>query len=237
MNGSTAQSSADETPALIIDSGASRSWSEELANAGTGATATNAQVTSSHRSTKESILPIGTSIPAVLETAIDSARPGLVRAIVARDTRGADEQRILVPRGSRLFGEYDSASARAQKRVMIKWSKLVLPSGAVIELDSPATDWTGATGIPGRISGNGISRFVGSALQTALNIGANLIARTNTNTIVIAPATTSAYQSAQSLAPPAGSQGQGPRITVKAGALVNALVARDIDFSTLRRDR
>ena len=50
----------------------------------------------------------GTLIPAVLETALDSTRPGLARAIVSRDVRGFDGSRVLIPRGSRLIGEYRS---------------------------------------------------------------------------------------------------------------------------------
>ena len=50
----------------------------------------------------------GTLIPAVLETAFNSTRPGLARAIVSRDVRGFDGTRILIPRGSRLIGEYRS---------------------------------------------------------------------------------------------------------------------------------
>ena len=219
------QKPVDDSSALVIDSGASRVWSDGPSMVG----ADGGKIKLNHNS----VLPIGTSIPAVLETAIDSARPGLVRAIVARDTRATDGMRVLVPRGSRLFGEYDSASARGQKRVMVKWTKLILPDGANVELDSPATDWTGATGIPGRVSGFGLSRFLGSALQTALNVGENLITRTNTNTIVIAPATSAAYQATQTLATPANDR--GPRITVRAGTLVNALVARDIDLSAASR--
>ena len=41
-----------------------------------------------------------------LETAIDSSRPGFARALVSRDVRSYDGSRILIPRGSRLLGEY-----------------------------------------------------------------------------------------------------------------------------------
>ena len=43
----------------------------------------------------------GTLIPAVLESALDSTRPGPARALVQRDVRSFDGATVLIPRGSR----------------------------------------------------------------------------------------------------------------------------------------
>ena len=43
-------------------------------------------------------VPQGTLIPAVLETAFDSTRPGFARAVVSRDVRGFDGSRIQIGR-------------------------------------------------------------------------------------------------------------------------------------------
>lgn len=51
-------------------------------------------------------VPKGTVIQAVLETALDSTRAGFARAIVSRDIYGFDGSKILIPKGSRLIGEY-----------------------------------------------------------------------------------------------------------------------------------
>ena len=48
----------------------------------------------------------GTLIPAVLETAIDTDVPGYVRAVVSQDVRSFDGSKVLIPRSSRLIGEY-----------------------------------------------------------------------------------------------------------------------------------
>ena len=58
----------------------------------------------------------GTLIPAVLETAIDSDVPGYVRAVVSQDVRSFDGSRVLIPRSSRLIGEYKAASQAGQRR-------------------------------------------------------------------------------------------------------------------------
>jgi type IV secretion system protein VirB10 len=52
----------------------------------------------------------GTLISAILETAIDSDLPGYVRAVVSQDVRSFDGKRVLVPRSSRLIGQYKAAS-------------------------------------------------------------------------------------------------------------------------------
>ena len=50
----------------------------------------------------------GTMIQAVLETAIDSSLAGQVRAMVSEDVHAYDGSRILIPRGARLIGRYQS---------------------------------------------------------------------------------------------------------------------------------
>ena len=48
----------------------------------------------------------GAVIAAVLETPLNSDRPGLARAVVSKDARSFDGTRVLIPRGSRLIGEF-----------------------------------------------------------------------------------------------------------------------------------
>ena len=55
----------------------------------------------------------GAMIPAVLETALDSDLPGYARAVVTRDVRSFDGSAVLIPRGTRVVGEYHSAATLA----------------------------------------------------------------------------------------------------------------------------
>ena len=175
-------------------------------------------------------IPIGTLIPAVLETPIDTSRPGLARAIVARDARGLDGQRVLVPRGSRLIGEYQSDVRSGQNRVLVNWTRLIRPDGAAVRLGVPSADETGAAGIPGQYHSYFLKRFVNAALQTAMSVGGNLVGNSAGNTVVVGLPST--------LGAAAGQGGQGlfssdirPKITVKSGTLFNVFVAREIDLS------
>ncbi|WP_444451260.1 TrbI/VirB10 family protein (plasmid) [Rhodobacter capsulatus] len=52
----------------------------------------------------------GTLIEAALETAINTDLAGNVSAVVSQDVWSFDMSRVLVPRGSKLFGRYDPTS-------------------------------------------------------------------------------------------------------------------------------
>jgi type IV secretion system protein VirB10 len=82
----------------------------------------------------------GTLIPAVLETAINSDLPGYVRAVVSSDIRSFDGSRVLVPRSSRLIGQYKSGVAGGQTRAYVMWTRLIRPDGVSVALASPAVD-------------------------------------------------------------------------------------------------
>jgi type IV secretion system protein VirB10 len=157
-------------------------------------------------------VPQGTVIPGVLETALDSNRPGFVRAIVSRDVRSFDGSRVLIPRGSRIFGEYRADLGQGQQRVFVQWQTLTRPDGVQIALDSPAADPLLAL------------------LQSTLDIGVGLATRSaGGDTVVLGlPGST------QTLIQPQ-QQNYRPTITVKHGASVSVFVARDLDFSTVEQ--
>ncbi len=217
-------------PALVVDSGAAPAAAQagaappETAVAGTAAViGGRARVGAfANRSTT---VPQGTLIPAVLETALDSTRPGLARAIVSRDVRGFDGSRVLIPRGSRLIGEYRSEAAPGQKRALVNWVRLIRPDGATIAIGSPAADPLGRGGIKAKVNSHFFERFAGALLQSALAVGVNLAAGSGEGTTVILPgATTAATQMLQ----PAQVT---PTLKVKPGTSISIFAARDLDFS------
>lgn len=174
------------------------------------------------------IMPVGTLIPAVLETPIDTARPGLLRAIVSHDTPGFDGRRVLVPRGSRLIGEYQSDVRSGQNRVLVTWTRLIRPDGVAIRLGSPAADQLGGAGIPGRVNTFFFQRFASAVLQSALTIGVNLASRPREGSVVVGVPTGPITAIGQGLLP---GNDLRPKITVKQGTALNVFVARDLDFS------
>lgn len=166
----------------------------------------------------------GTLIPAVLETALDSTRPGLARAIVSRDVRGFDGTRVLVPRGSRLIGEYGAQIEGGQNRLLVNWIRLIRPDGATVAIGSPAADPMGSTGIRASVNSHFFERFAGAILQSALDVGVNLASRSVDSSVVVLPGT-------QSLRPaPAQIR---PTLKVRAATSISIFVARDLDFTSV----
>lgn len=210
--------------------GGGASGSSRLASGGSG---DDTPVRATVLRNQATIMPVGTLIPAVLETPIDTARPGLARAVVSRDARGFDGSRVLVPRGSRLIGEYQSDVRSGQNRVLVTWTRLIRPDGVAIRLGSPAADRLGGAGIPGRVNSFFFQRFAAAVLQSALTVGVNLASRPGNGSVIVGLPTGQINNTiGQGLLP---GNDLRPKITVKQGAALNIFVARDLDFSGTAR--
>lgn len=168
----------------------------------------------------------GALIPAVLETAFNSTSPGLARAIVSRDVRGFDGTKILIPRGSRIIGEYGSDVAAGQKRALITWTRLIRPDGMMIALDSPATDTLGRGGVEAHVNSHFFQRFLNAILRTSVEIGGAIATRAVTGPLFVAipGATTGASDTV------AQSSQITPTLSIPAGKSISIFVARDLEF-------
>ena len=79
----------------------------------------------------------GTIISAVLDTGINTDLPGSVMAHVTKNVfSSADGRYMLIPMGSRLYGEYNSDLSYGQNRVQVVWNTLIRPDGLEINLGS-----------------------------------------------------------------------------------------------------
>lgn len=89
----------------------------------------------------------GSLIHAALESATNSDLPGFVRAIVSIPSYSEDGTKILIPRGSRLIGQYKSGMHQGQSRIFIVWTRLITPQGISLNLGSPGVDGLGTAGV------------------------------------------------------------------------------------------
>ncbi|MGD9479676.1 type IV secretion system protein VirB10 [Shinella sp. G-2] len=119
----------------------------------------------------DALVAQGTMIRGFLETAINTDLPGMVRAVVREDVRSLDGTRILIPKGSRLIGEYKSGMARGQKRIFVVWSRVIRSDGLSVEIASPGADRLGRAGLTGKIDTHFWKRF-GSAIMLSVIGGA-----------------------------------------------------------------
>jgi type IV secretion system protein VirB10 len=218
--------SSEQASPLIIDLAASDSGGNATA-AAAGAAGDDQAVRASIIRNRANLVPQGAMISAVLETPIDSRRPGLVRAVVSRDARGFDGTRVLIPRGSRLIGEAAGDAKPGQNRVLVTWTRLIRPDGVAIRIGSPAADVLGGAGIRGRVNNHFFERFGNAVLQSALTIGVNVASRPRSNSVIVGlPGQIGA--TGQSLLP---NVEKAPTIKVGSGAEISIFVARDLDFS------
>jgi type IV secretion system protein VirB10 len=166
----------------------------------------------------------GTLIPAVLETAIDTDVPGYVRAVVSQDVRSFDGSKVLIPRSSRLIGEYKAATQAGQRRAYLIWTRLVRPDGVSVALASPAADFTGQAGIGGQVNSHFFSRF-GSAILLSILGGASSLASGGASTVIVGGGQSAASTAIQR-------DNRGPTIKVRQGEPIRVFTARDLIFSS-----
>jgi type IV secretion system protein TrbI len=120
----------------------------------------------------------GTVIPAALVTGINSDLPGEIIATVTENVFDSVTGRhLLIPQGSKLLGDYDSQIAFGQRRVLMVWTRLILPDGASIVLDRlPGVDTAGNTGLEDGVDWHWRRLLAGAALSTLVGVGAELAA-------------------------------------------------------------
>jgi type IV secretion system protein VirB10 len=189
-----------------------------------GAVGDNASVHSTRLAEPGSTVVQGTLIPAVLETAIDTDVPGYARAVVSQDVRSFDGSKVLIPRSSRLIGEYKGVTQSGQRRAYLMWTRLVRPDGVSIALASPAADFSGQAGIGGEVNSHFFSRF-GSAILLSILGGAGTLATGGASTVIVS----GGAQSAASVA--AQRDGSRPTtIKVRQGEPIRVFTARDLIF-------
>lgn len=169
----------------------------------------------------------GTMIPAVLETALNSDLPGYARAIVSRDVRSFDGEKVAIPRGSRLIGQYKSGLSSGQSRAFIIWTRLIRPDGVSIDLGSPVMDSTGQTGLSGQVNRHFFERFGGAALLSIVGALPSALAGGSSTALVINSGSGSESGASQALAADARI---APTIRVPLGTPIQVFVARDLEF-------
>ena len=174
----------------------------------------------------------GATIPGILETALNSDMPGYTRAIVSRDVHAFDGKAVLIPKGSRLIGQYRNALSLGQSRVFVIWIRVIRPDGVSIQIGSPGGDALGRGGLTGDVNSHFFARFGGAILLSVLSTGTAAVAGTPSTQVTIgSPA--AAASAAASATIPTGSD-IPPTITVMQGAAITIFVARDLDFTGVK---
>lgn len=113
----------------------------------------------------------GKIMEAVLETAINTqVQKGLIRAILSHDVYGEQGDLVLIPKGSRLIGNYEAGGGSGvNTRVSASWNRIITPSGVDINLpETPATDALGRGGVPGYLDTNLTNNLLNALLVSTV---------------------------------------------------------------------
>ena len=122
------------------------------------------------------VVQAGTIIPAALMTGIRSDLPGQITAQVTEAVYDTPSGRAkLIPQGARLIGIYDSQVAFGQSRVLLVWTRLIMPDGRSIVLErQQGTDAGGYSGLEDDVDNHWAELFKAALLSTTLGVGAEL---------------------------------------------------------------
>lgn len=122
------------------------------------------------------IVQAGTVIPAALITGIRSDLPGQITAQVTEHVYDSPTGRhLLIPQGSRLLGQYDSQVAFGQSRVLLVWTRIILPDGKSIVLErQQGADTQGFSGVQDEVDYHWWDLAKAAMLSTLLSVGTEL---------------------------------------------------------------
>ncbi len=177
----------------------------------------------------------GTVLEAVFGGAISSELPGSVVATLTRGVYSMDGTRLLLPRGSKLYGEYRADTELAQTRIMIVWSRIMTPDGLSAQIGSAGTDAQGRTGATGIIKTHFGKRFGSAALLSLIGIApVALVSESDSNNSVRTDLATQVGSNMQDATAAALEEYLRitPTIHVDQGSRINAILQRDVVFES-----
>ena len=121
----------------------------------------------------------GSIIPGVMITATVSDLPGemigQVRENVYDTVTG---NHLLIPKGTRIQGRYDSSVTFGQERILVVWQRLIFPNGKSIGLDNmPGVDLSGYAGFKGKVNNHYFKLLQTVVLSSFMGAGEAIITR------------------------------------------------------------
>ena len=125
----------------------------------------------------------GTLIPVIFSSYVESDNPGKVVAVVREDVYDTlNGNHRLIPKGSRLLGEYNSDVSFGQERLQIVFNRLTLPNGKSITLGTMlGGDGQGRSGVKDKVNTHMGKVFCSVLMSAVLGAGAAVVSGDNTN--------------------------------------------------------
>ncbi len=186
----------------------------------------------------------GTIIPSLLLTAINSSLPGTAVAQIKQDVYDTVSGHfLLIPKGSRIIGHYDSKIAYGQTRILIVFTRIIMPNGNSIQLSRfSGSDLNGAAGLDANINNHWLRILSAASISTILSLGTGIAGGEfrYDNTLYPSYAQNALYGAANSISS-TGQQLAGramniqPTLTIAPGFQFNVIVNKDMILTPYRR--
>jgi type IV secretion system protein VirB10 len=118
------------------------------------------------------ILPKGRTIDCGMSMRLVNEVAGMASCVLSQNVYSDNGRVLLLERGSEATGEYVAAMAQGQRRLFVLWTRIKTPAGVIINLNSPAADGLGTSGMDGYIDNHWWERlgaaFLLSMVQDAI---------------------------------------------------------------------
>ena len=178
----------------------------------------------------------------MLLSGLNSDLPGKILAQVSQNVWDTTSGRyLLLPQGTKLVGDYDSRIAYGQERILIVWTRAVLPNGKSIQLENmPGIDLSGYAGVSDRVNNHFDKLLTGVVLGSVL--GATVQMANGRRSFDPSWGELAAEGAAQNINQ-AGQQitrknlNVQPTIEVRPGTRLNVFVAKDITLEPYEPER
>ena len=231
---SAATALADTTPNAVSSSDEAYAQNGQDRKLAFVSASIDRRTTSPDRVTKPAspyVVQAGSVIAAALITGLRSDLPGQIIAQVTEPIFDTPTGRLLlIPQGARLIGSYDSQVAFGQSRVLLVWTRLILPNGRSIVLErQPGADTAGNAGLEDEVDSHRREHFKAAALSTLLGAATEIGSSGNDNDIIRA-----LRRGAGDTLNQTGQQGVRrnlniqPTLTIRPGFPVRVIVNRDL---------
>jgi type IV secretion system protein VirB10 len=141
-----------------------------------------------------------------------------------------DAASLFRPQGARLIGQYDSQVAFGQSRVLLVWTRLIMPNGKSIVLErQPGADTAGYSGLEDEVDNHWGALFKAAMLSTLLSVGSEVGTSATENELLQAIRRGGA-QSSNQVGQRVVSRNLDiqPTLTIRPGFPVRVLVNRDL---------
>jgi len=178
----------------------------------------------------ENSIWMGTILPGILETAINTDLPGNVLARVTRNIYDSlTGRKLLIPQGTILIAKYNSSVSYAQHRVQIVWDTMIRPDGFQLDLGGMnSVDKSGMSGQEAEYHENWFEYLKAAGIITLFSLANASMTETAAKYAKDASASAIANANSQVVNQLGGNMAARamniqPTLTVKNGTLVNIM--------------